>query len=883
MLILIWLRGLLARRAARLVAAAIGVAAAVALLASLGTFLSSAKSSMTQRSVDRVPVDWQIEGSPSIEPTLRADHRLTRIGRVDFAQTAGFQARTGGQTLTTGAGQVLGLSADYAASFPGELRPLVGNGGGALLAQQTAANLHAAPGDTLTVQRAGMPAAQVRVDGVVDLPNADSLFQKVGAPVGAQPQAPPDNILVLPAATWHKLFDPVAKARPDQVHTQFHARLDHALPNDPAAAYAKVSGSARNLEVRLAGAGKVGDNLGAALGAAREDALYAQILFLFLGVPGAVLAGLLTATVTGSGAVRRRSEQALLRTRGASRRTLLSLAAAEALVVGIVGAAAGLGLAALTGWLAFGSSRFGTTPATAAYWEGGAAATGLLIAALAVLVPAIRDARGLTVATARREIGISGRAPAWLRYGLDLWLLVAAGAVFWAAGGNGYKIVLVPEGLPTISVSYWAFAAPALLWAGAGLLTWRLTYALLGRGRPLVATLIRPLAGGLSGAVAAALSRQRVLIARTVALAALTVVFAGTTSIFDATYRAQALADAQLTNGADVTVTESPGAYVSPQEARRIAAVPGVGHVEPLQHRFAYVGSDLQDLYGIRPASIGHMTALQDAYFSGGTAQELLARLGRRPDSALLSEETVKDFQLKPGDQVRLRLQDGRTKQYRTVTFHYAGVAKEFPTAPRDSFILANADYVAAQTGTDTVGTFLVSAQGRSPHELAAALRGRLGAQPQVTDLDSTRHVVGTSLTAVDLRGLTSIELTYALVLAVAATGLLLALGFTERRRTYALASVLGARPRQLGAFVWTEVAVVTVGALVLGGVAGWTLSQMLVKVLTGVFDPPPAALSVPWGYLVLVGGVALATLLLAGWAAIRAVRKPPLTVLRDL
>ena len=38
-----------------------------------------------------------------------------------------------------------------------------------------------------------------------------------------------------------------------------------------------------------------------------------------------------------------------------------------------------------------------------------------------------------------------------------------------------------------------------------------------------------------------------------------------------------------------------------------------------------------------------------------------------------------------------------------------------------------------------------------------------------------------------------------------------------------------------------------------LGVAGGWTLAHVLVKVLTGVFDPPPAGLAVPWGYLGLV------------------------------
>ena len=88
----------------------------------------------------------------------------------------------------------------------------------------------------------------VVVDGMVDLPQANSLFQKVGAPPGAQPTAPPDNVLILDEARWHHVFDPLATARPDLVSTQVHTALDHALPNDPAAAYTQVTAAAHNLE-----------------------------------------------------------------------------------------------------------------------------------------------------------------------------------------------------------------------------------------------------------------------------------------------------------------------------------------------------------------------------------------------------------------------------------------------------------------------------------------------------------------------------------------------------------------------------------------------------------------------------------------------------------
>ena len=248
----------------------------------------------------------------------------------------------------------------------------------------------------------------------------------------------------------------------------------------------------------------------------------------------------------------------------------------------------------------------------------------------------------------------------------------------------------------------------------------------------------------------------------------------------------------------------------------------------------------------------------------------------------LVSAETVHDFQLQPGDPLTLRLQDGRTKAYRPVRFRYLGVAKEFPTAPRDSFLVANAGYVAKATGSDAVGELLVDTAA-PPRAVADRIRAQLGPQAQVNDITTTRKVVGSSLTAVDLAGLTRLELAFALVLAAAATGLVLALGLAERRRTLAIAGALGARPRQLAAFVWAEAAVVTAGGLATGVVGGWLLSAMLVKVLTGVFDPPPATLSVPWAYLTLTAGVAIAAVAVAAGGAVRASQRAVVGTLREL
>ncbi|MCW3003464.1 MAG: hypothetical protein JWQ20_2762 [Conexibacter sp.] len=882
MVALTWIRGLLAHRRGRLLATAAGVAVGVALLAAIGTFLSSTTSKMTQRAIGQVSVDWQVEaqnGANAADVLAKVRHQpgVQRALPVTFAPTSGLQATSGGSTQQTGPGKVLGMPAGYAKTFPGQVRVLSGRGDGVLLYQQTAANLHARPGDTVTVGIGHGASAKLKVDGIVDLPAIDSLFQKVGAPVGAQPQAPPDNVVLLPQRT----FDRVEQGA--NAVTQVHTRLNHQLPGSPNAAFTQVSGNARNLETHLTGGGLVGDNLGTALDSARKDALYAELLFLFLGVPGAILAGLVTASIASAGADRRRRDAALLRTRGASTRQLVGVALAETLVAGGVGVVVGLGAALLIGSSAFGTANFGASTLSAVLWAGGAAVAGLAIAAGSIALPAWRDARSLTVAGQRATVGRRDRAPWWARYGLDFVALAGSAFVYWQASKNGYNLVLVPEGIPQVSVNWYALLAPVLGWIGAGLLAYRIADLLLVRGRRPLTAALRPVAGELAPTVTATMGRQRRLLAKAVTLVALTGAFAGSTAVFNSTYQAQAEADARLSNGADVTVTESPGVRVGPQGAAQLAKVPGVKSIEPLQHRFAYVGADLQDLYGVRPDTIGAAGKLQNGWFAGGTAKQLMHNLSVRPDGVLVSAETARDFQLQPGDRINLRLQNGQTKQYTTVPFHYVGVAKEFPTAPKDSFFVANQGYVSRATGSNAVGAFLVQTDGTNPGTVAQRLRSQLGTTAQVTDIVNQRKVIGSNLTAVELSGLTKVELGFALVLAIAASGLALGLGFQERRRTFAIASALGARGRQLGGFVWGESLFVTVGGLVLGTITAVAVSEMLVKVLTGVFDPPPDVLSVPWTYL---GGVIVLTIGAVGSAGaltLRALRRPAIEELRDL
>ena len=140
-----------------------------------------------------------------------------------------------------------------------------------------------------------MGPVDVKIAGIVALPNADSMFQAIGVSRSLAPQAPPDNVLLMPMQQWRAIFGPQSSARPDAVRTEIHVRFDRSiLPPDPSAAFIQAQRMANNFEARVAGSAALTDNLAAQLDAVRADALYARVLFLFLGIPGIVLALLVT-------------------------------------------------------------------------------------------------------------------------------------------------------------------------------------------------------------------------------------------------------------------------------------------------------------------------------------------------------------------------------------------------------------------------------------------------------------------------------------------------------------------------------------------------------------------------------------------------------------
>ena len=144
---------------------------------------------------------------------------------------------------------------------------------------------------------------------------------------------------------------------------------------------------------------------------------------------------------------------------------MISLAAVEAVLIGLAGVAVGLAVAALAARVI---ASLGTLGRPSAF----AALAGLSLALAAAMTPAWRTAREQTVAAARTVVGRSSTLP-WRRLWLDVALIAAGAVAFWYSAASSYQVVLAPEGVAQAAVDYTAFLAPVCLWFGASLLATR--------------------------------------------------------------------------------------------------------------------------------------------------------------------------------------------------------------------------------------------------------------------------------------------------------------------------------------------------------------------------------------------------------------------------
>jgi putative ABC transport system permease protein len=878
-----WLLPRILRRApGRTALGALGVAFPVAMLAATLLFVDNAVNEMTRVALEPVQLEQRALAT-SLDVNMRTVSRqlaaVSGVTHVDRFAAADVVVRTanapGGATA-----RLFAVDPSYLVHHPWVRVARGSPAQGALLDQALRDYSPAfARARKVTIDLPGRGRAPLTLPagGTVDLRNALATWFAIPAGEVQGDVALVPRAIVIPFSTFEHTLLPALRAKLGPttpvlnpgltdlppVSLEAHVAVDHrAYPSDPGSATV-WSDALRHLLERQAPAGSivVTDQAAEPLTEASADATNAKILFLLLGIPGALVAAALGLAAQSALAEAQRREDGLLRLRGATEAQLIRLAAAQAGVAGLIGSAVGLVLgfaavSAVEGRAAWRHVSGGSLAVVIFASVGiGIATTGVRLFLL------VRSSRRSQVVTERRLLE-GGWRPLWLRAHLDL-VAIAIGLLILivnlATGGLRPNPIAASQG-STLGLSFYVLLAPIALWIGLTLLAVRVLLALSRRWT-------RPERSGPLPSWRAAglrwLGRRPARTGVALVLGAMAVAFGTEVVTFVSTYGTAKRADATAAFGSDLRLTPGDPLYTLPALGRDVATA------SPMREVPARVGSDRKTVLAIDLASYAKTATVKPSITSGAG----LSALSRDGSAVLVAQEIATDLAVAPGDNLPVTFFPDDQDKSRNINLHVAGVFRSFPPSN---------PYAELVTSTAALPPYLVpppdfylarDAGARSPAAVAAGLRARpdLHKRFAVTTLAQQTNIGPRSLTALNLGGLRRIEAIGAALIAAVGVAVLGAFLVFERRREFAVLETVGADRSQVMTGPAQEGVVAVLGSLLIGLPLGLVLGILTVRVLGLFFTLPPPVVSVPTlalaGFvlvMVLASGLALGTSLLA-------------------
>lgn len=619
---------------------------------------------------------------------------------------------------------------------------------------------------------------------------------------------------------------------------------------------------------------------------ATADAAVAKRLFIFLGVPGGLLAAML-ATYAGSVlAEGQRREHATLRVRGASRHHLLQMLALRTTLLTAAGATAGIVLGYVAAVALLGRESLARASAASLVASGvlGAAA-GFTATGLALYVTGHRSIR--------RQINddrarLASQPPFWRRAGLDLVGLAAVvvatvGArrthAFDGVAGSVYFGRAVQLELPLLVL-------PIGAWAVGTLLAARIVMTVLTRTTPDSTGALYP---PLRNLYRRSTSRRPWAIGNGTIIIALVVALSTTLIGFTSSYDTAKANDARYALGADIRITPAPTA-TTPYTVDRSDefAVEGIQQVTPVIYGLSNVilgsarTSDPANLAAVDPITYPQVVGHAGPEFTSGALFETLAT---DEHAILLSTDMASFLRAEVGDELNVVLARA-TDQQVDVVFRVAGLFERLPGFPDG----ADAVIAIAQHRADVPGQnpdFFLATTNGSDTELdhtADALRRGPGANGdiQVDTRLGTLSRDQSSLAAMNLAGLVDLDQAFSLLIAATAAAIFVFGLLLQRRREYITLLAQGLPQRDIRRLIMAEAGTVALTGIVAGLAVGTVMGVYFVNVLRPLFILSPAFV-MPLRLLVVPVVLVIAATLISSTAASGLLsRLHPAELLRD-
>ena len=362
---------------------------------------------------------------------------------------------------------------------------------------------------------------------------------------------------------------------------------------------------------------------------------------------------------------------------------------------------------------------------------------------------------------------------------------------------------------------------------------------------------------------------------------------------FSTVYDNAKVTDARFLAGSDIRLTPNPTSG-TPHPTNltagfRVDGVSGATAVVYSRENAVLTSSfneDVATLAAIDPRIFSQVAALQDSWFPGGSADQMMAVLQNHPDGVLVNAALADGLKLAPGDEAKVLFGRG-TKQQTRKTVKVLGLFTQFPGAPEGTDIVANLDYYQHVTGLMKADFYLLSTADPSSSGLDRAVQSLsaltgFGQSFDVQTSATTLNKDQSSLTALNARGLLQLDSFYTFLMAAAATAMFVFGLLLQRRREYVTLRAQGLQSGEVRRLVLAESGISAAIGTAIGMLVGIGIASQFVLVLRPIFTLPPP-LEVPISQLAILGGLVLgATVLSSAAAAVLIGRLKPTELLRD-
>ena len=796
--------------------------------------------------------------------------------------------------------RVFGLDKRYLEQDP-SIRIVEGSfePGAGLLSAEAARALSIGPGGVAQIRVPGMSQPlSVRISGITDVSRAKSLFYSREGKQLEQFVYVRNSLIVGPEVfekTIIPAFQNVTTAPGTVLRSQPILEVDvflerEPLDADPATALAQTKAVADAVNAIAPGQDVLIDNVSNALQVARDDARTAKRMFVFLGLPGALLAAILTGYAGGVLASALRREQAILRIRGANRRHLLRMHALRTLALAAVGSVLGVALGLVSTAVVLSADALASASPVSLLVSALLGAGAGFLATGVALYGAGRRAINRQISDERAQLAT--QKPLWRLLGIDFLILATVVAVEWYQRRHGGF-----EGVRgsvyygrAVSLQLHLVIVPLGIWLGGVLVLGRVVERVFAHlPLPRRHRFGRPLRGLLTRSI-----RRRSWAAASAAIMVGLIVALGTSvASFSASYDQAKARDARFVVGSDVRVTPSPlSALEHPPQYSEKLEVPGVQTATPVVYGLlntlveSEVNEDAGNMAAIDPAGFGQVAPLIDTDFVGTTAASAMDALQRQPNGVFLELEFADLLDVEPGDEVQV-LFARATQEQRLSEMKVLGLFQRLPGFPEGVQVLANVKQQMELIPSTNTTFFLAQTADPSDATLDRVVAGlqegpgtadALQIDTRATALDKDQS----SLAALNIRGLLTLDSAYALAMAATAITIFVFGLLLQRRREYVTLRAQGMRIGRIRSLLVTESVGVSVVGAGVGALIGAVMAYFLVTVLQPLFVLRPEVV-IPREDIAVLASLVFVVSLVASLAATNLIRRlPPGELLRD-